>query len=203
MQGLLWETYLLAELKIKGLLNVLPTKIRYYTTASLCGRVEFNPPIEKDDILSGFSMVYLDQYLKNESNVVESIQDISKRLREEINGKTHLYDFLALTDSAPPARSTVSTTCGVLDNRIDYKEFQVKDSVFISLPELCVNQKMMVVHTYTYKGLGCYFCCSYIEPHYHKDEAELFLNNIIKLIKTICNDENRNMTINEIIKIMD
>lgn len=142
--------------------------------------------------------------MKKDDNVIELLKDLSVNLKKEINGKSQLYDFLTLKDNfSTPNFTTVSTTCGVLDNKVDYKEFQVTDSVFISYPVVSVYNPVLMVHTYTYKGLGFYFCCTYNEPYFHKEKSKLFLDNIIKIIKTICNEDNKDMKIDDLIKIMD
>lgn len=207
IQSLLWYSCLLCQIKLfdNNIFNYFPLKIRYFTTALLTNRLEFCPFISEDDLCNDVGVVYINQLINKNDNVFKSLLNLSKDLKDEINNKQQFYDFLSMkNDTSYPCYTSLSTTLGILKNKSNYNnEFDVKDAVFISIPILSILKTNFIVHTYTYQNIGCYFCCSYTYPHFNKDEIIKFVDNIIKVMKMICDERNKEIIVDDLLKIID
>lgn len=202
IQSLLWISCLISNIKMvnKEIFNKLPLNVRFLATALITNRLEFNPSFENDDVVCGVGRVYIEERIKREELIINVLKDINNKLKEEVDKKQQFYDFMSLKNyNNMPKAVLSSTTLGVLPNESNYNnEFEIKDAIFFA-PINVYKNPLFFCHLYSYKNIGCYFCCSYTYPHFYDDEIEVYVNDIIKIMKYICNEENKDKKIKELI----
>lgn len=204
LQPLFWLADIISQINMayKSTFDELPKKVRYYTNPSLFGRMEFNPPIDEDDISDNIAMLFINEVLDKNDKIIDHLVKLTNDMKGELESKQQFYDFFSTLDNLSFPISTLGGTLGVLPNKSNYKEFDVLDVDFLT-PVIDNGMPRFITHIFTYKNLGTYICCNYSIPHFTDKEIEKYVNEIVILMNYICNEENKDKKIAELIKLIN
>lgn len=203
-QGLLWITTLLSQMKMYKM-NDFSKVIRFHTMATSKGRAEFDPPVLDDDISRGGFYSYVTKKINKEDKIVNVIVDLSKELHDELHKKQQMYDFfMSGSYSNCPSYSISCCTMGKRGNKKHYEgefSFDVLSQNFLLTKNLCGDNCGMGLYCFTVDDIGCYICNSFLYPQFTDEEMKCYVENIIRMMKCCSKEENKNITIEDLMKM--